>query len=32
MFFLIFLDEEKRFFRIILNENLVCVFKNISFA
>ncbi len=33
MFFLnIYLNEEKFFFRIILNKNLVCIFKNISFA
>ena len=31
-FFNIYLNEEKFFFRIILNKNLVCMFKNISFA
>ena len=31
-FFNIYLNEEKFFFRIILNKNLVCIFKNISFA
>ncbi len=33
MFFFKYLsDEEKFFFRIILNKNLVYIFKNISFA